>query len=817
VSKAKSIRLNPYLLAIRRASAAATAGGVLSMLAMAPAAAQTAEPAATAPLSEPAAAADEAATPVAEPAAEAIAAPEANSNAIEEIIVTAQKRQQSIKDVGMSITALSGDTLREQGVRDVGDLSALEPSFVVSRAAYGTPVYSIRGVGFNEQSLAASPTVSVYTDEVPYAYPALTKGAVLDLERVEVLKGPQGTLFGQNATGGAINYIAAKPTDTYQSGVEFTYASFDATDINGYFSGPLSDTVKARLAFDMAQGGAWQRSYTHGGTLGDTDSKKARLLLDWQATDDLKFALNVNGWSDRSDALAPQLIGINLQVPSAADQVPDEVNYPLAPHNARAADWDADNPPSRDEKFFQTALRGEYSLSEKTTITSVSSFSKYSQDNLIENDGINLESNSERQLGHVESFAQELRIGGLLVDDRLNWVLGATYSRDKTDENITGILGDSSNGQFGDFSNIYIRAQPTVKNKAVFGNLEYKLIDTLSVHGGARYTKTDSQYTGCLAGDSGFTALFQPFDPNLQAGDCITIGEDFTPGNQHLSLKEDNVSWRVGADWTAIDNTLLYANVSKGYKSGSFPTLPATGVVQLQPATQESLLAYEIGVKTDLLERTLSVTGALFHYDYKDKQLRGRILDPSGLFGVIDALVNVPKSQEDGAEIAVVWHPLHGLSLNVAATYLDSEVTDTFLTYDPFATSAQTDFNGYSFPTTPKWSVATGARYEWTLSSGQVASIAADYHYQTRSDGTFVASDSEANGNASLQIKSYGLLDLRAGLESAEGKWSIAVFGKNVTDEYYWTQATKVYDTTVRYAGMPQVFGVTFGYRFFAQ
>ena len=200
--------------------------------------------------------------------------------ALDEIIVTAQKRAQSINDVGMAINAVNDEALRQQGIKDVGDLVKIEPSFVVSQAQYGTPVYFIRGVGYNEASLAASPAVSVYVDEVPFAYPALTKGATLDISRVEVLKGPQGTLYGQNATGGAINYIAAKPTDTFEAGVEATYARFDYKDLNAFVSGPLSNDVRARFAFDVTDGGAWQESYTRHDKIGATRQGKARILLD---------------------------------------------------------------------------------------------------------------------------------------------------------------------------------------------------------------------------------------------------------------------------------------------------------------------------------------------------------------------------------------------------------------------------------------------------------------------------------------------------------------------------------------------------------
>ena len=758
---------------------------------------------------------------------------EARRGVIEEIVVTAQKRQQSINDVGMAITALSGEQLRDAGIRDVGDLTKVEPSFVVSQAFYGTPVYSIRGIGYNEQSLAASPTVSIYVDEVPYAYPALTKGAPLDIERVEILKGPQGTLFGQNATGGAIDYIAAKPTDYYTSAVNFTYERFDETNLNGYFSGPLTDQLNARVAFDMSEGGAWQKSYTHGGSLGDNDMKRARLLLDWQALETLKVSLNINGWTDRSDAMASQLYAVNLQVPAAAEYVPETLAYPLAPReSSRAADWSPDSPPSLDETFFQTSLRVDYVLSDSIDLTSISSIQRYRQDNLVENDGMSLDNNAERQRGTVDSLVQELRLAGVASDDRLHWLAGLTYSKDETKENNIGILPDSSPGHQPElggapsFSTIGTVAEPTVNAKAVFGNLEYQLFDELSIHGGARYTETKMDFDACLyVVDPNFAASFAPFGFDLQPGDCVTFGSDFMPGLQHLSLDEDNVSWRVGADWTGFDDTLIYATVSQGYKAGSFPTLPGTGVIQFAPVTQESLQAYELGFKTELFDYALSLGGAVFRYEYEDKQLRGKVLDPTGVFGIIDALVNVPKSVENGAELTATWRPDNHLRMNAGLTWLDPEVDGTFLTYDPFAqpdpetgaAPTPTDFDGYSFPGVPEWSANVGLRYEWSLPSGMIASLSADYRYQTDSQGQFVASDSVEQGNASLKIDSYGLLDLRAGLESADGAWTLAVFGKNVTDEYYWTQATKVYDATVRYVGMPLTYGITIGHRFSAE
>jgi outer membrane receptor for Fe3+-dicitrate len=265
----------------------------------------------------------------------------------------------------------------------------------------------------------------------------------------------------------------------------------------------------------------------------------------------------------------------------------------------------------------------------------------------------------------------------------------------------------------------------------------------------------------------------------------------------------------------------LYVSASKGYKAGSFPVLPGTGAVQYNPATQESVLAYEIGYKGELFDHTLAIDSAYFHYDYRDKQLLARILDPSGVFGVIDALVNVPKSAEDGVELSANWRPVSALSISAAGTYLDARVTGQFDTYDPYSGKIA-NFDGYAFPATPRWIGTLGARYDWSVGSNLTAFVGADYRYQTSTVGAFVSTSDYAPGYqyypgyspGSLAIASYGLLNARAGIESADRRWKLMLFGNNVMNKYYWTQAYHVYDTTVRYPGMPATYGVTIDYRF---
>src|SRR5690606_21739340 len=182
-----------------------------------------------------------------------------------EIIVTAQKRNERLIDVPMSITAASGDQLSKQGISDTAALTKLVPGFTYQQSNYGTPIFTIRGVGYIDYSVTAGPTVTAYIDQVPLPYSVMTRGATLDLERVEVLKGPQGTLFGQNSTGGAVNYIAAKPTDELRAGVDLGYGSYNEVIAGAFVSGPLTDTLRARLAVRSEYMDGWQKSLTRPG------------------------------------------------------------------------------------------------------------------------------------------------------------------------------------------------------------------------------------------------------------------------------------------------------------------------------------------------------------------------------------------------------------------------------------------------------------------------------------------------------------------------------------------------------------------------
>jgi outer membrane receptor protein involved in Fe transport len=282
---------------------------------------------------------------------------------VDEIIVTAQKRSESINKVPMSITALTADSLSDRGINRPEDLQKVVPGFTYTETASGTPVYTLRGIGFYDSSIAAAPAVSIYADQIPYTTSSMARLGTYDLVRVEVLKGPQGTLFGANSTGGAVNYIAAQPTSTLQAGGSIEYSRFATFRGAGYISGPLGQTLEGRLAFQITQGGDWQKSATRGDTLGQRDQFAGRLLLNWNPADGVAFKLNLNGWRDRSDTQQPQLLAITTSNPAACDPAnpvvcvrPDVAASPDNPTNARTADWDPTYHYRRNDYFYLSAV-----------------------------------------------------------------------------------------------------------------------------------------------------------------------------------------------------------------------------------------------------------------------------------------------------------------------------------------------------------------------------------------------------------------------------------------------------------------------------
>lgn len=733
-----------------------------------------------------------------------------------EIIVTAQKRSQSINDVPLSITAASGDQLLAAGITSTADLAKIVPGLTAQPSPYNTPIYTLRGVGFFEFSLATPSTVAVYTDEIALPFSAMTKAAALDVEQVEVLKGPQGTLFGQNTTGGAINFVSAKPTDEFKAGADLSYGRFNTFDLQGFISGPLSDTLSARFAARTIQSGDWQKSSSRQDSLGARRETQARLLLDWHPTDRLKAIININGWIDKSNSQAPQRTETFISVPGNPNEAPIRA-LPPQPLTARSADWSNSRFPMRhDDSFFQASARIDYELTDDITLTSISAYERYKTTSFQDYDGTPLDIADVLTRGQVNSLAQEFRISG--KGDGLNWIVGANYSRDVTRDGFTIYPEAATTNYVGPFKGgrVIPENNSKIRTAAIFANAEYEILPRLTLQAGGRYTDNRRANSSCARIDPsapGFAPIFEflqtlinPNSPPVPVGnnDCYSLTAAGTPLITPLkaNLNEDNISWRAGLNYKANSDSLIYATISKGYKAGSFPTVAPATARELGPVTQKSVLAYELGFKQALLDDALQMNGAIFYYDYADKQLRGRINDP--VFGPLDALVQIPQSRVKGAEAQVIVRPVDGFYLNLAATYLNTKI-EKFVGFNQ--TGQLADFSGFRFPFSPKWTFVGDGQYDFAVGNRLDAFVGANVNYNSSTTASI-------GDIPQLRMKAYTLVDLRVGIQDPDRTWKFSIWGRNIFDTYYWTSANQTQDVFVRYTGKPATYGASFSYRF---
>jgi len=765
----------------------------------------------------------------------------AGAGALEEVIVTAQKRSQSINDVGLSVSAATGEQISDAGITDTGDLIKVSPGLVFTASQNGTPLFSLRGVGFNDYTLGASPAVSVYVDEVPLAYGAFTKGATLDLERVEVLKGPQGLLFGQNSTGGAINYIAAKPTQELEAGAKLSYGSFNRIDTEAHVSGPLSENIAGRVAFATTQADEWQESVGSNRELGKEDLFKGRAQLQFDVSERTTILAGVNGWNDKSDTQAAQLQGLQLQYSSPSEPlVSDTVEtqnridaffaQPNAKNNARSAEWDEDRDLSRDDSFSQFTLRVDHEISDSLRFTSITAIGEYEEDYSMDRDGTTLTNMGIDSVGSVDSFTQELRLSG--NTDLSQWLVGVNYATNDVKSDETVLVFDSTNvalmpgGPFIDNSTTSITQD--IKDIGIFANMEYDLGEKFTVLAGARYTESSNDFTSCShSDDPGLNATFGFFSDALRGQvpgttvilpnqcvslDATTAEVSRTPYSD--SLEEDNVSWRLGLNYRANEDLLLYTLASKGYKTGSYPILPASTTSQFEPVTQESVQALEGGLKWSFAEGKAQLNSAIFYYQYDDKQVRGSVKDP--VYNQLDRLVNIPESTIQGAEIELTYSPIDGLLLRGSGTYVNTEVKEWYTFVNPTTgqdedglngVREQGDFSGSDLPFTPEMHFVADVDYRRPINENIGGFVGANLLYNSEANSTFGDPDK-------TRIDSFTTLDLRAGVEALDGTWTATVWGRNVTDEYYWSNQFVTQDVLVRYAAKPVTYGISFAYNF---
>ena len=760
--------------------------------------------------------------------AEVADAAPAEESVLEEITVTAQKRAENLQDTPIAITAVTGATLEAKGRGDIAELGQMTPNLVfnttapVSGVSSGAVVF-IRGIGQTDFQLTTDPGVGTYIDGV---YVARSIGGVLDvldLERVEVLRGPQGTLFGRNTIGGAISLVTREPTADFQGRATVTGGSFNRADVRISLSGPVSDDIRVSLVASSKNRDGYVRGLLDNRDLGDVNRDSARATILFQPTSTFKALLTLDGTRIREQNAANKLVGVTLTAPGAPTRLDYRFNrstrgvdaetvaippgnpsiaflYNLvdapvlgtAPYDGRWITPDlnrtyATGPNGTRLNIWGGALTLEQALPLDATIKSITAYRSTNGSFNRDPDGSPLKVIENQNFNYDQKqFSQELQLTGDAIDNRLKYVGGVYYFRETGNDFLDVTLPIA----FGSLTNYTL-----VKNKsyAAYGQLNFAITDTLGVTGGVRYTEDKKQYrvpvgTGGIT--NGLLGLFGPpgtMTPFIPSG---TFDKSF-----------NNTSFKAGVDWKPNTDTLIYLSYSEGFKSGGFNTrylVPVPAIISYDP---ELLTTYELGVKWEGFDRRLRVNGSTFHSKYRDIQLtvyeQGAPITRNG-----------GSARINGAELEFTALPVERLTLSGGLGYLDAKYTQV---PTPIATKPldQQITRDKELAKTPKWTLNARAEYRIPVSSSGELRLAADWMYSSHVQN-------DAINSKFLYQKAFSIANASIGYWVNDGQWSLTAFVDNLTNRRIIESGDSNYSIGFHEANFnrPREYGLTLATRF---
>ena len=677
----------------------------------------------------------------------------------DEITVTARRRAQSQQDVGIALTVFSGADLIAQGVSTVNNLENFTPNLEIeSQFGSGQPSFSIRGVGFRDYATNNAPTVGIYVDDVAYPVPVMTQGVLFDIERVEVLRGPQGTLYGRNTTGGAIKVISARPTEEFAAGLVVEGGRFGRVDAEGFVSGAVSDAVRVRISGATAHGGAWQENRETGEEIGDAEQYALRGLAEIDIAPNVEALLNLHGFIDKSDGLGLQLF--NDSVFGFDAHARRETSFGASAVFADLTGVDADRRPFRDNEGWGANLTLNAALGE-VDLTYIGAFETLDRRELNDFGALPFGLGDVYFESGVDVMSHELRAQGDAADGRLRWVGGLFYGEEDLDEVYQSDFTATDNATA--VSTLY---RQDVRTMAVYLHTDYDLTEMVTLVAGIRYE-----------------------DEERRLRDLGTFGTAFGPLNfangtvdgalENRDLNTDNVTGKFAVEVAPADDILLYASYSRGVKSGGFTAYNTLAPEAVDPFQPEKLNAYEIGFKTDLARDTLRLNGAIFYYDYKDQQVQSAIYSEP-LDAIVGRIVNAPESEIYGAELELLWSPVDWLTVGQTLGYKEGEFKE-FSDLDTAATSAASQAvfidragEDLGFPNVSYQGFITAER---RLANGWRASARFDYSYRDDLELPLLG--------PLYRVDNYWLADAQIAVGPEDGRWELALWGRNIFNTEY--------------------------------
>jgi iron complex outermembrane recepter protein len=674
--------------------------------------------------------------------------------ALQTIVVTAQRRAQNAQQVGVAISTLSGDELAARGVRRVNSLQNEVPNLEVEPAFGGSQAqFRLRGIGFQDYATNNTGAVTVYVDEVALPLPVQTQGLLFDLDRVEVLRGPQGTLYGRNTTGGAINFITRRPTERFEGGVTVGFGSYGAKEAEAFVSGSFSEALRGRVALATQQGGAWQRNRDTGEKLGDKDIVGVRGQLELIASRDLRALLSLHHGTDKSEgqglyAFVDQPAVPTYPVPKPA--LPADTNrrntgWGFDPAFLAATGNAADAKPGRDNHSTGGALTVNWDIGD-LRLTSITAADRFRRKELADFDAQSLPLAETFFDSKSRNLSQELRIASNQKDAAVNWLAGLYFADEKLDE----AYWSSFTGSFG-FPTVRTAYTQKVRTGSVFGQGDMRLTPELKLVLGLRQEREKRERVNFVTESIGPDIVFT--------------------GPTSGSFSNNQTSGKAALEYQASKELLAYGSISRGIKSGGFTAYNTFNAAALTPFKPEVLIAYEAGFKSDPSPQ-LRLNAAVFHYDYRNQQILDAIIDP-GTGATVGTITNAPKSQINGIELDIAWKPNPALTFTGFLGYKDGEFKE-YVAKLPAA-----DLKGESLYF-PRLGYGLGATYRAAFGGwGFVAQADASYHDKGR---TFL---NRINPTYDFATPSYWLANARIEFAPLDSKWIATIYARNLFNEKY--------------------------------
>ena len=746
---------------------------------------------------------------------------------IEEVVVTAQKRSESLQNVPVSVTALTAGQLGSLKLDNASSLTSQIPNLQVNGiVGEGSPLFSLRGVSMFDYSLNQSSPVASYIDEVYKGNFVLFGVEMYDLERVEVLRGPQGTLYGKNTTGGAINFITHKPGFDTEGYVKAGFGNFSRKEAEGAFQTALiPDKLAVRIAATYTKADGFIHNVLPGHPdMEGVDQYGVRLSLLYRATDSLDFTVRYS------------------------KSMQDPQNYAIVAGRANAAgigfagyyrtsDGTATGTPLNDNQVGQNytprrhqdnqgvSLTANWRVTDNYAVTAISSWDQGSLFNPEGTDGAAIDIWKISYLGKTRQVTQDLRLT-TTGNGPLNFILGAYYQHEiifnSTENQIFNFLDYNADGainyqdcadasyntpgggyQAGVFINLscrYYNAFDQIRNSwAVYSDGSYKVSDMIKLRAGVRYNHDNGVQKNALNQLRGpdevpianiiataVPVLALPGSPGYDA----TVNQTF-----NHALHNTAVTGRAGIDITPTKDSLIYANYSRGYRSAAFNAqflFTQTDFTTVEPETLDSV---ELGFKTAWLDNRLQIDGALFHYQYKNQQIIN--VYPTGQ----QPLINLKKSKIDGGELEIVMRPVRDFTARIGMGFLTTKVQD--------GTLASGDISGQKLPNAPSVSANISGDWDVWSTSAVALRLHLDSSYAARQYLALPQEDA-------ISQAAYALVNARIALHAPGDKWNVGIWGNNLSNKFFLTNAVDVqgFGFDYRHRGVPRTFGMDATYRF---